>query len=155
MQHIYPSRSKLLRFCAKLTRDSFEAAETADAALCKAWEKLEQLSDPRYAESWLFSIAKNLAYDLRRHPFEALPPEELLPSARSTEERVLEREAMQKLAELLKELTPEQRQAVYFCRVLGRDPSELAELLQVSSHTVSARLYRGLRTLRKKWQGLQ
>ena len=79
----------------------------------------------------------------------------MLPAIRSTEKAVLQEEAMRTLAQLLKELSPEQRQAVYYCRVLGWTPSELARLLQTDSHTVSARLYRGLRSLRKKWKSLQ
>ena len=145
----------MLRFCRRLTRDQYEAEETADAALCKAWEKLEQLNAPRYAQSWLLSIARNLACDRRSHPVEALPPDDILPAARSTEEAVLQAEAMRLLEQLLKELSPEQRQAVYYCRILGWEPSELAQLLQTDSHTVSARLYRGLQTLRKKWRSLQ
>ena len=138
-----------------MTRDGNEAAEAADAALCSAWEKLEQLNDPRYAESWLFSIAKYIVYIGQRHPVEALPADDVLPAVRSTETAVLQEEAMRLLAQLLSELSPEQRQAVYYCRVLGWTPSELARLLQTDTHTVSARLYRGLRTLRKKWKSLQ
>ena len=105
-----------------MTRDRNEAAEAADAALCSAWEKLEQLNDPRYAD-------------------------DVLPAVRSTETAVMQEEAVRLLAQLLKELSPEQRQAVYYCRILGWAPSELARLLQTDTHTVSARLYRGLRTL--------
>ena len=74
---------------------------------------------------------------------------------RSTEETVLQEEAMCLLEQLLRELSPEQRQAVYYCRILGWEPSELAQMLQTDSHIVSARLYRGLQTLRKKWSSLQ
>ncbi|MBO4880860.1 MAG: RNA polymerase sigma factor [Firmicutes bacterium] len=155
MEHIYPSHRKLLCFCRKLTGDRYEAEETADAALCRAWEKLEQLNDPHHAQSWLFSIAKNLLYDRCRHPAEALPPDDLLPAVRSTEETVLQEEAMRLLEQLLRELSPEQRQAVYYCRILGWEPSELAQMLQTDSHIISARLYRGLQTLRKKWSSLQ
>ena len=64
-------------------------------------------------------------------------------------------ESMRMLLQLLRELSPDQRQAVYYCRFLGLSPAELAEALQVSSHVVSARLYRGLETLRKKWKASQ
>ena len=85
-----------------MTRDGNEAAETADAALCRAWEMLEQLNDPRYAESWLFSIAKNIVYARGRHPVEALPDDDLLPAVRSTEETVLQHERLLLLEQLLK-----------------------------------------------------
>lgn len=64
-------------------------------------------------------------------------------------------ESMRMLLQLLRDLSPDQRQAVYYCRFLGWSPAELAEALQVSSHVVSARLYRGLETLRKKWKASQ
>ncbi|MBQ4409966.1 MAG: sigma-70 family RNA polymerase sigma factor [Firmicutes bacterium] len=155
MQHIYPSRSRLLRFCQTLSRDPAEADESADAALCRAWEKLEQLDDPQYAERWLFSIAKHYIYNRGRRTFEPLPPEELLPASVSAEDAAMKSESMRMLLQLLRELSPDQRQAVYYCRFLGLSPAELAEALQVSSHVVSARLYRGLETLRKKWKASQ
>ena len=138
-----------------MTRDSAEADEAADAALCRAWEKLEQLDDPQYAERWLFSIAKHYIYNRARHTFEPLPPEELLPASVSVEDAAVQSESMRMLLQILQELSPDQRQAVYYCRFLGWPPAELAEALQVSSHVVSARLYRGLRTLRKKWEASQ
>ena len=138
-----------------MTRDPAEADEAADAALCRAWEKLEQLDDPRYAERWLFSIAKHLVYNGSRHAFEPLPPEELLPASGSAEDAALQSESMRMLLQILRELSPDQRQAVYYCRVLGWTPAELAAALRVSSHVVSARLYRGLKTLRKKWEASQ
>ncbi len=64
-------------------------------------------------------------------------------------------ESMRMLLQLLRKLSPDQRQAVYYCRFLGWSPAELAKALQVSSHVVSARLYRGLETLRKKWKASQ
>ena len=138
-----------------MTRDGNEAAEAADAALCAAWEKLEQLSEPGSAEHWLFSIAKYLVYDRGKHQVEALPPDDLLPAVRSTEETVLQAESMRLLKQLLKELSPDQRQAVYCCRILGLEPAELAKQLRIDTHTVSARLHRGLQTLRKKWKSMQ
>ncbi|MBQ2094440.1 MAG: sigma-70 family RNA polymerase sigma factor, partial [Firmicutes bacterium] len=106
LQYLYPSQSKLLRYCRTLSRDPEEAAEAADAALCKAWEKLEQLDDPRYAERWLFSIAKHLVYNGSRHAFEPLPPEELLPASGSAEDAALQSESMRMLLQILRELSP-------------------------------------------------
>ena len=67
----------------------------------------------------------------------------------------MQSESMRMLLQVLQELSPDQRQAVYCCRILEWAPAELAEALQVSSHVVSARLYRGLETLRKKWKASQ
>ena len=67
----------------------------------------------------------------------------------------MQSESMRMLLQVLHELSPDQRQAVYYCRFLGWSPTELSETLQVSTHVVSARLYRGLETLRKKWKASQ
>jgi RNA polymerase sigma factor (sigma-70 family) len=96
-----------------------------------------------------------LVYNRSRHTFEPLPPEELLPVSGSAEDAALQSESMRMLLQILRELSPDQRQAVYYCRVLGWTPAELAAALRVSSHVVSARLYRGLKTLRKKWEASQ
>jgi len=55
---------------------------------------------------------------------------------------------------MLRELPEAQRQAVYACLFLGRSPAQLARDLDISPHAASARLYRGMQTLRKKWRAL-
>ena len=87
-----------------MTRDPAEADEAADAALCRAWEKLEQLDDPQYAERWLFSIAKHYIYNRARHTFEPLPPEELLPASVSAEDAAVQSESMRILLQIRRPL---------------------------------------------------
>ena len=155
MEHIAPHRHSLLAFCRSVANDPDEAEDAAQYALEKAWEKLEQLADPQCAESWLFSIAKHQVCRVRRQPaWEALPDEILLPHTVSAEDAAIAEADIQVIGELLRQLPFAERQAVYCCCVLGMKPSQLAEILHVSSRTVSARLYRGRRTLRKKWEEL-
>ena len=145
----------LVRYCVRYTKDHYKAEDTAQEALCLAWENLEQLEDPQRADRWLFSIAANLLR--RRDPYSGgeLPPEDDLPSCESAEEQLLKEEWIREVAALVQELPMLQRQAVYFCLVLERSPAQLAAVLNVSPHAVSARLYRGLQTLRKKWKALR
>lgn len=148
-------RGELLRYCIQYTKDHHQAEETAQEALCRAWENLEQLEDPQRADRWLFSIAGNLLRTPDRYPRTDLPPEETLPACESVEEQFLKKEAAIEASLLLQDLPAPQRQAVYGCCFLGRTPSQLAASLNVSAHTVSARLYRGLKTMRKKWKAMR
>ena len=110
----------LVRYCVRCTKDHYKAEDTAQEALCLAWENLEQLEDPQRADRWLFSIAANLLR--RRDPYSGgeLPPEDDLPSCESAEEQLLKEEWFREVAALIQELPMLQRQAVYFCLVLER-----------------------------------
>ena len=89
------------------------------------------------------------------HLSKIAPPEDDLPSCESAEEQLLKEEWFREVAALIQELPMLQRQAVYFCLVLERSPAQLAAVLNVTPHAVSARLYRGLQTMRKKWKALR
>ncbi len=54
-----------------------------------------------------------------------------------------------RLLEELDRLPPAQRKAVYYCGLGGLRPAELAAMEGVSAHAVSARLYRGIESLRR------
>ena len=60
-------------------------------------------------------------------------------------------ERLRLLWELLGRLPPEEREAGYYCCVLGLKPSAAAELLGRSTRAVSVRLYRGRQRMRKMW----
>ncbi len=147
LQHVEVCREKLIRYCRRLAGDAL-AEDMAQETLIRAWERLEQLDDPHKAERWLLSIARNLHLsNSRRIPEPAEEGAALLhPSA---EEEVLRQEHYAFLNRLLMELPHMQKQAVYYCCMLGHKPARLARFLRVSSHTVSARLFRGLTALRK------
>ena len=68
---------------------------------------------------------------------------------------MLKKERLRQASVLLKDLPMLQRQAVYVCLFLGSSPAQLASILNVSPHAVSARLYRGLKTMRKKWKAMR
>lgn len=156
LEHIASRRNALLAFCRRVTNDPDEAEDAAQHALELAWEKLEQLDDPRCAESWLFSIARRLAYrELRQPVWDSLPDEDLLPRTGSAEDEALAAAELRAVIELMRQLPLQERQAVYGCCVLGMTPAQLARRLQVNSHTVSARLYRGRKKLRKMWEELR
>lgn len=132
------------------TDNADRAEETVQESMFRAWLYLEQLDDPDRADRWLFSIALNLLRTPVRSISEPLPSEEELPVCESAEDTVIKTAALEDLICHLHALPPRQRQAVYGCFILGLRPAQLAELLKETPHTISARLYRGLRTLRKK-----
>ena len=145
----------LVRYCVRYTKDHYKAEDTAQEALCLAWENLEQLEDPQRADRWLFSIAANLMRTKGRSPAAEPLRDEHHPICESAEEHILKKENARLIASLLEELPHPQRQAIYGRYVLGCSPSQLAEILNVSPHAISARLYRGLKELRKKWRSLR
>lgn len=68
---------------------------------------------------------------------------------------MLRKELLRTTLELTDRLPPEERQTVFYCCELGLKPAEAAVLLGVSSHAVSARLYRARQKMRKMWPELR
>ncbi len=125
------------------------------SAFCIAWEKLEQLRDPKKAEKWLFSILANHIKGMlcarKELPFED-PACGLF--SRSAEEEFLELARGELLREALGALPQKQREALYCCTYIGLKPAELARRVSVSSHCISGRIYRGLENARINFERL-
>jgi RNA polymerase sigma factor (sigma-70 family) len=131
----------------ELTHDTF----------LKAWQELPQLRDVARFDSWLYRIARNLAWNWlqRQRTIQWLPLHEQeepahLPRLSVTgfehlvEERVLLREALARVA-------PQYRECVIMQVVLGMPQAKIAALLGLSRESVSKYVGRGLEQLRQAY----
>jgi RNA polymerase sigma-70 factor (ECF subfamily) len=144
----------LQRYVLRLTRGDMPFAEdVVQEALLRLWRKpeiLEQSSEG--ARAWLFTVARNLVIDDRR-------------SARFTREMqtddMPERPSLDAigpavdkwiLADALKTLSPDHRNAIVRAYYLGQTVADIAEHEQVAVGTVKSRLHYALRALRNALQ---
>jgi RNA polymerase sigma-70 factor (ECF subfamily) len=115
-------------------------------------------------EPWLFTVARNLAFDyMRKRPQvsldskDSLEPdlESLSPAsaAPSPFEQAARTEDAQRLAHALQMLEPIYREALVLRFQEDLSLQEMADVIGASVSTVSSRIYRGLAALRERMEG--
>ncbi len=67
-----PEAPRLLRFAARLTRDTSSAEDLVQETLLKAWRSFHQFKDGTSARAWLYRILHNAFHEqgrkIRRAP---------------------------------------------------------------------------------------
>ncbi len=151
---------RLPRYLWTLTGSREVAEDLFQETWIRVLEKSHQF-DPRWPfETWLFSIARNLALDfLRRRQPESLevllhPGDESAvrewPDRRSATpfEIVAAGEQAERVKGVLQCLPPDAREVLVLRFQEDMDLSEIAEVVGAPLSTVKSRLYRGLETFR-------
>jgi RNA polymerase sigma-70 factor (ECF subfamily) len=128
-----------------VVHDAAAAEDIAQEAFLAAIRRLDRFDRTRPFGPWLHRIVVNRAIDWAR--------------ARQLrhEAGLVEHAAAEHAAELSDEtlaglaaLTPEHRAVIVLRHILGYDPGEIAELLDLPRGTVNSRLRRGLDTLQER-----
>jgi RNA polymerase sigma-70 factor, ECF subfamily len=153
----------------RMTGNSADAEDVRQETLLKAWSRLEQFSGNQDENAddfraWLARIAGNASIDVLRQrrdgKFSSL--EEPRGSAEETigsgiaarednpEELCARREAGRMLAEAIRQLPPDLRQACLLRDVMHYSSQEIADRLQISVVAVRLRVFRARRRLREK-----
>jgi RNA polymerase sigma-70 factor (ECF subfamily) len=155
----------------RLTGNAADAEDVSQEALLKAWSRLAQFSGKQDGQgddfrAWLARIAGNTSIDVLRHRRDGKilsleeqwgPNEETLgggiPAREDNpEERCARRETGRTLADAIKQLPADLRQACLLRDVLQYSTQEVAERLGISVVAVRLRLFRAHRRLREKLQ---
>ena len=134
------------------------AGDVVQESFLRAWQRLDELKDPRCFGTWLCGIARNLAIDAKRRSkhvklsFDACTTEPVV----IADERVIadpvdelsRREQHARVADALQELDELTRSAVILRYYDDLSSKEIAELLQISPAAVDMRLSRGRQALK-------
>ncbi len=149
-QQLYQQYSGQL--CAYLTRslrgDTTEAEGIVQEAFLKAWEKRDNLRDPKAFKSWIYSIALNVLRQ-RKRKLRPLAVEDIEATCErpSPEQHVAASQELDRVLAALDTLPDDQREAVLLVRLENMKFREAAEMLGVPENTVKTRVRRGLLTL--------
>jgi RNA polymerase sigma-70 factor, ECF subfamily len=140
----------LLSYVTTITHDRHAAEDIVQETVLRAWRRAGQLArDGRPLRPWLMTVARNLALDRQRRASTAREQS----SASATEgiagvdtlDRALD--AWQ-LADALRQLSPDHRNALVELYFRGRSVDEAATVLGVPPGTVKSRTYYALRALK-------
>ncbi len=146
----------IFRFCFLRTSDREVALDLTQETFMRFWN-VSQKGTVVYERALLFTIARNLIIDWYRKgksiSLDALAEEEVPeadPPAAKTERADLETGTEARLLlEKIKELNPAYRQVIFLRFVEDLRPKDIAAMLGDSVGSVSVRINRGLKQLRK------
>ena len=137
--------------------DSMGAEEVAQDTFMRLWDKAATY-DPERGEfiAWLLTITRRLAIDVLRKRQRREPSQHMLFIDENPEmwESVLStgsNELRQSLLHVLKELSPEQQDAIKLAYFFGMSHSDIADYRKLPLGTVKTRIRQGMQKLRGLW----
>jgi RNA polymerase sigma-70 factor (ECF subfamily) len=140
----------LLRFC----KNSHDAEELLQMLFVKLWENRKKIKQDTSFDAYLFTIAKNLAFDFlksRTHQqLQSLHEQASEYAAVNVTEEKLLFEEYQLIALQAIEALPEKRQIIYrMNHEEGLAVNQIAEMLGLSPNTVKVQLSKATQSVRK------
>jgi RNA polymerase sigma-70 factor (ECF subfamily) len=151
-------RERLRRFVVKLVEDADEAENIVQETFTEAYRQIEDFRGESSVSTWLFSIAKHLAYGhLRtsdRHNYLEHETIEFLqvdrgPTDTQTQKDVELSERKQIVHDALQELPEHYRRVVQLRDLEEKSTAETADQLDLTEVNVRVRLHRARKALRE------
>ena len=131
----------LFTVAARMLGDGDEAADAAQNAFVRAYQKLQTFDHGHKFFSWLYRILINECLNVRRSR-RALEPLDASLAARDDPHRDLEQSELRASVQLaLLRLPPASREVIVLRHFAGLSYLEIAEALGVPEKTVKSRLY--------------
>jgi RNA polymerase sigma-70 factor (family 1) len=137
-----------------LLRDEDMADSILQDVFLRIWEKRAQIDPEQPFKAYLFRIAENLVYDHFRKLSRDLKMQARLKLVMTelythSEEDLLKKENDALLKAAIDHLPPQRKQVFTLCRIEGKTYDEAAEIMGVSSSTVSNHLVKATKSVRE------
>lgn len=147
-------RYRLVRYLIYLTANRERAEDWAQETWLRVLDRAAQYDGRSRFETWLFSIARNLAIDdLRRKQGVSLETAAIPPDGASPFLDAARSQDAMRLATALDGLEPIYREALLLRFQEELTLQEISQVTGVPVPTVSTRIHRGLARLRSQWEG--
>lgn len=148
------------RVVARILGDEEEAWDVVQMAWLRAWQRLGRYDSKWSFSTWVYRIASNLAIDVvrsrtSRTRAHARGGDAWLrpgPTAGRPASLAAEAEVEQVLADLVCELTPQQRAAFVLREIEGLGTAEVAKVLGCSATTVRNHVFQARKVLRREME---
>lgn len=152
-------RDRIRRFVAKIVDDTDEAENIVQETFAEAFRQIDDFRGEAKVSTWLFSIARHLAYghlrSSKRHnlmehdTIEFLQADQEGGTETATPDAVIAAERKDLVHEALQELPDHYRRVIQLRDLEEQSTSETAEQLGLTEVNVRVRLHRARKQLRK------
>ena len=158
-QLVTPYEQMVWRVCWQMMGNQFDAEDTAQATMIRAWKSLSQYRGEAAFSTWLYRIAVHCCMDaLRKRSRDRLDlmdqlPEDARTDSKTPEAELLAEEGTTEIREALNQLSEEQKVPLVLYAIEEKSYDEISETLGVPSGTVKSRIARGRERLRRLLSG--
>lgn len=151
---VLPLREKLINYSRRMMQERADAEDIVQEAFLKLWYIREKLDDYKSVESLAMVVTRNLTLDkLKRHRPEGPDIETLsLDSGyRSPAEQLEQRDAAERIRELIGRLPTLQQTIIRMKDVEGYELAEIAEITGTQVEAVRVNLSRARKKIREQF----
>jgi len=135
---------RVYRYAFTILRDRHLAQEVAQETMTAIWKGATRFAGRSKASTWIFGIARNQAFSLRRKEARS----ETLPEATGIEPDPASGILRQELVlEAMKRLPEDQREVVFLTFYEGLPYKQIAQMLEIPEGTVKSRMFHAKRKL--------
>ncbi|MFW0715292.1 RNA polymerase sigma factor [Pedobacter sp. N23S346] len=137
----------------KMTKDESIADDLLQDIFVKIWERKESIVEEYSFKGWIYKIAENSVFDYYRKLSQdvKLRSQLIITFAEiyeQTEDYLFDQERNKILTEAIQQL-PTQRQIIFkLCKLDGKSYAEVAEMLGISSSTVSGQMVKAMKAIK-------
>lgn len=156
---ILPLKDKLFRLALRITFDRAEAEDIVQETLIRVWNKRDEWSRFGSVEAYCLAVARNLAIDrserMDAQTVELIPDMEQTPDASSPYEKLVNRERMTLIHQLINKLPEKQRLIMQLRDVEGKSYKEIAIALNLTEEQVKVNLFRARQKVKQKFLNIE
>lgn len=144
-----PVTEKMYRYAYSILKNKDTAHDVVQECLVKIWKNRMKLPEIKNIESWVMRITRNQCYDwvkVNRFNLQSdadIGRDDIVGTGSSaTDEDTLMKDRMQWLAQIIKSLTPKQKEIYHLREVEEMTYQDIAEILSLSLSDVKVTLMR-------------
>ena len=155
-QAFLQSSGKIFNFVLSISNgNSWLAEEVTQTTFQKLWERLESSAQVENIDSYLFTTAKNIVFNLSHHEtvkwiYQRYLMQHRKESELTTDQTIEGNFMMQYIRSLLEEMPPMRRKVFEMSKLDYYSTKEIAEQLNLSVSTIETHLQLGLRFMREE-----
>lgn len=150
---IKANKEKYYRVAFTYVKNKEDALDIVHDAIVKALQKIHQLRNKKYLETWFYRILINESISFVRKNKNVIYLDEL-PDSQLPAAEDIDREQYKTLYATLDHLSPKLRTVVILRFFEDMKFDEIAEITSTKPSTVKARLYKALKTLKIDMEGI-
>jgi RNA polymerase sigma-70 factor, ECF subfamily len=140
------------RYLKQILGDEMAANDICQETFFRAWSHFPHIKDHPQVRTWLYRVATNLVFDLKRyrasHP-ESIMANDLVAGASDPGRRIVNKDLVTKV---LQTLPMKHRSVLILFDVHGYSGKEIADLLGMSTNAVKMTLFRARKQFREEYE---